>query len=943
MPIFARLASGWALWVGMRVMLACVPLVISALLGAEEPHWAYRAPVAEKVPEGVHEVDYLLDRARARAGVEVAGRAAPRKWVERAAFALTGLPAGAELIRRMEASPDEATWRGLIDEMLASPAYGERWARHWMDVARYADTQGYNFDQDNRYPFAYTYRDWLIGAFNGDLAYDRFIRLQLAADLLVDRPDHPDLAALGFLTVGPRAGGPEILDDRIDVITRGFLSSTVACARCHEHKTDPITMEDYYSLHSILENTVEPGEKPVIGKPADEAAYQAYLAEAGKLAEEERAARQVIVDQLRAPESLAVYLDLAWQAHVGNWDGPKATSEGFKRGRYRPNAVLRWRDFLRKAAVGEGADVRLAAWAGAMAAAGEDQEARMAQCKVLASEWVAAAEGSGLKALAARGDCPLSYGTERMPEVMDVQDGNEARQRASRVSRLQTEHPGSPPRAMSLADRKEFAPARTYKRGNPAVPEDPFERQWLGFLGGGAYPDGVPPRLALADKIADPANPLTARVLVNRVWAWHFGSPLADPGDFGPQEPAPALLPLLDTLAVRFLEGGQSLKALHRLLLTSEAFRLAADGPVSNQAVDQANAFYWKWNRRRLDFESMRDRVLLTAGALELGVRGGRSVSLDDAGADRRRSLYAFVDRYAMPSTLVSFDLPHPDHHSPKRVETTVPQQALWMLNGPMIRRQASELVKDREFQALTDGRARLEWLYRRILQRVPDADEVAVVMGWLERQPADIYQPRLGGVWEVRHAVDEGGVLGELRSFPVFADGVWKTGADVSKAPVRWLHAGAGGGHAAAGHALVLRWRAMGPGMARMVGSIRRTQEGGEALAWRVDSHKSTGGGEALLAPGGAGAVAGEWVEVKAGDTVDFVLRAPRGDSFGGVAWDLRIEGRESADGEVREVGHLGSQFPTVDVPPSLPPPADPWADVVQVLWSANEFHFID
>jgi hypothetical protein len=907
-----------------------------------EDHWSYVPPVAAETEAGAHPVDALLGRGWAKAGVRAAKMAEPRRWIERAAFTLTGLPPSVEQIQRIEATPDEATWRELIDELLASPAYGERWARHWMDVARYADTQGYNFDQDNRYPFAYTYRDWLIRAFDQDLPYGDFIRMQLAADLVVDRPDHPDVAALGFLTVGPRSGGPETIDDRVDVIARGFLSSTVACARCHKHKTDPISMEDYYSIYSILENTREPEDKPVIGVAEDAAAHQAYLAEVAKLEAEDRAVRQAMVDQIRAAESMAVYLDLAWSAQVGDWDQGRATSESFKRGRYRPKVVLVWRDFLRKTAQGEGAEPRLAEWAAAMQAAGEDGGARMAACKALADEWAGVVEESPLRALAQRRDCPLSFGVERMGEVMDVEDGNANRARRGAMSRLDAEHAGSPPRAMSLADRPDYQPARTYKRGNPAAPDEPFERQWLSFLGGGAFEAGKSPRLALAEKIADPANPLTARVWVNRVWAWHFGAPLADPGDFGPQEAAPPLLALLDELAVRFAQSGGSTKDLHRLLLTSRAFRLAADGPAENDAVDEANSWFWKWNRRRADFEAMRDRLLASAGSLDLSRQGGRSISLETETADRRRTLYAFVDRYALPTTFVSFDLPHPDHHSPQRAETTVPQQALWFLNGPLILRQAARLAGAAEFQAIAEPRGRVEWLFQRIYQRSPDERELAMILGWLAAvDPAD-YAPRLGGVWEIRHAPDEGGVVGDARAFPLFADGAWKTGPDVSTAPIQWLYAEATGGHAAENHALILRWRALGAGEARVSGNLKRTQKGGADLVWHLTGSGVGEWPKGRLKVNGRAAVRGPWVKVEAGDTVDFILRAPQGASFGGFSWDFLVEGRESADAKPVEISTLQRQFPTSDGPPPPPSSGDPWADLIQMLWASNEFHFI-
>ena len=917
-----------------------LPVVLLALLScvsAEEKHWAYVPPVKAEAAAESHPVDALLARAWERSKLVPAKLAPPRQWLERAAFSLTGLPPSDEQLRRIEATPDDATWKALIDELLASPAYGERWARHWMDVARYADTRGYHFDQDNRYPFAYTYRDWLIQAFNADLPYERFVKLQIAADHLVDRPDHPDLAALGFLTVGLRGGEVETIDDRVDVVTRGFLSSTVSCARCHDHKTDPITTKDYYSLYSIFDHTVEPEDKPVIGKSSDEAAFQSYQAEVAKLDEAERVARQGLIDHLRSKEALPNYLELAWRARKEKWDQGKATSEGFKRGRLRPNALMRWKDFLNEHAGVE----RVKRWFAEMDAAADDGT-RAALCAALAAEWTSAAEGSELAQLFAKGGCPLSFGIDRVHHFMDVDDGNRRRERLSAMSKLMAEHPGSPPRAMSLSDKAQWGQAVVFERGNPANRGETFDRHWLSFLGGGKFEDGKSPRLSLAEKIADPANPLAARVIANRVWAWHFGAPLADPGDFGPQTPRPDLLPLLDSLAVAFQQKGGSIKELHRLLLTSKAFRLAAEGVAENDSIDQANTMFWKWNRRRLDFETMRDRVLATSGVLDTRGTGGRSVRLEEPGSDVRRSVYAFVDRYALPGTFVSFDLPHPDHHSAKRVETTVPQQALYFLNGPLVLRQAARLSGNAAFKGLPDDRTRIHWIYQKLFRRAPSDQEMQVAQDWIgSANPAD-YAPPLGGYWEVRHGPDEGKPSAGLSPFPIFADNVWKITPDPSTSPIRWLNVGAGGGHASARHTMVMRWRSHGTGKVRMTGHLTRTQKGGSTLAWRIDG-KGAPLAEARLSPDASVDIAGTWIDVKPGDTMDFVLRAPDGDACGNVNWTLRIEGLESDSQPVAEVGDFTRQFPTSNDPVPGAVAADPWADLVQMLWASNEFHFID
>jgi hypothetical protein len=927
----------------MRFLPALIFFSAFAAPAGAEDHWAYLPPSEPAVlaGEGIHPIDSILEKARQDAGVKPAALAPPENWVRRAAYTLTGLPPTPEQIGRIRSNPDEATWRALIEEFLASPAYGERWARHWMDVARYADTRGYIVDgQDNRYPFAYTYRDWLINAFNRDLPYPDFIKLQVAADHLADRPDHPDLAALGFLTVGPRAGNLETIDDRVDVVTRGFLASTVSCARCHKHKYDPITMDDYYSLYSIFENTTEPEIKPVIGEPADKNAHQAYLAEAVKQEEADRNERQKIVNQLRAPESFGVYLELAWSAKTEGWDHGKATSEAFKRGRYRDKAVMKWKEFLEPRAWGDKAVPRLGAWTAEMEKANPSDRIRIS--RALADEWLAAPEGSDLRKLAAERDCPLNYDISRISEFFDQEDDNANRKRQGDLTTLQFRHPGSPPRAMALSDRKNWAPAQIFKRGDPGNRGDTIERQWLGFLGGGAFPDGKSPRLSLAEKIAAPSNPLTSRVMVNRIWSWHFNAHLADPGDFGIQHAPPTLLPLLDFLALRFHETGGSVKDLHRLILMSKAFRLSAEGPEENNRIDEANSLFWKWNRTRADFESARDRILATSGSLDTRRTGGRSMVLNDKAADSRRSVYGFIDRYHLAATFVSFDVPHPDHHAPKRVETTVPQQALFLLNSPLLLRRAESLANDPELQKLTDAPSRIAWIYRKIHRRDPTAAETADALEWLsETDPAD-YAPRFGGHWEVRYARDVDGVLSEEKAFPLFQENSWRTGPELASSPIRWIHAGPDGGHTADGYSLILRWRALGSGEVKMEGDIKRTQKGGSALEWKISS-----GGKALttqpLPPNQASTISGGWIKVSSGSTVDFVLRAPENVNYAMVGWNLRILGRETPDAPPADLGTFKDHFPNPNNPAPETKPGSPWADLIQMLWASNEFNFID
>jgi hypothetical protein len=271
-----------------------------------------------------------------------------------------------------------------------------------------------------------------------------------------------------------------------------------------------------------------------------------------------------------------------------------------------------------------------------------------------------------------------------------------------------------------------------------------------------------------------------------------------------------------------------------------------------------------------------------------------------------------------------------------------VPQQALYFLNGPLLLRQAARLSSDAAFKGLPDDRTRIHWIYQKLFRRAPSDEEMQVAQDWIgSANPAD-YAPPLGGYWEVRHGPDEGKPSAGLSPFPIFADNVWKITPDPSTSPIRWLNAGARGGHASARHTMVMRWRSNGAGKVRMTGQLTRTQKGGNILAWRIDGKGATLA-EARLSPDASVDIAGTWIDVKPGDTMDFVLRAPDGDACGNVNWTLRIEGRESESQPVAEVGDFTRQFPTSNDPIPGAASADPWADLIQMLWASNEFHFID
>ena len=591
-------------------------------------HWAFQ-PVrkpAEPPVKGAAWVQSPLDRfvlAKLEAKGMVPSQPADRRTLlRRATFDLTGLPPTAAEIEAFEKDTADGAFARVLDRLLASPRYGERWGRHWLDVARYADTKGYVFKEERRYPYAYTYRDWVIRALNEDVPYDKFLVAQIAADQMPGAEPR-DLAAMGFLTVGRRFlnNAADIIDDRIDVVARGTMALTVACARCHDHKYDPIPTADYYSLYGVFASSTEPRDLPLLAAPGEDAKSQAF--------QKELAARQAKVDEFL-------------QKHK---DGDKALK-------------------------------------------GEDRK-KLAALRKKVDEW-------------------------------------------------QVESADAPPRAMVLHDLPQPVEPHIFKRGKASAPGDAVPRQFLQLLAGKErrpFQKGSG-RLELAQAIASRDNPLTARVAVNRVWLLHFGAGLVrTPGDFGVRSDLPAQPELLDWLAARFVADGWSLKKLHRLIMLSATYQQASDDRADCQSADPDNLLLWRMNRQRLDFEAMRDSLLAASGRLDLTV-GGRAV---DVQSDRR-TVYASIDRQNLPGVFRTFDFASPDAMTPQRFRTVGPQQALFMMNSPFVAAQARSLARHPAFSQLSNDGDRLQFLYRRILARAAELEEVqaglAFVAGAVEKAP---------------------------------------------------------------------------------------------------------------------------------------------------------------------------------------------------------------
>ena len=738
-------------------------------------HWAFKPIKPVPVPAVRNTrwikspVDTFILTKLEEKGIAPNPAADKRTLIRRASFDLLGLPPKPEAVDEFIADKSPQAFDRLVDRLLDSPHYGERWGRYWLDIARYADTKGYVFEEERRYAFAYTYRDYVIRAFNEDLPFDRFLTEQLAADLLPLGDDKRSLAALGYLTLGRRFlnNQPDIIDDRIDVVTRGMLGLTVSCARCHDHKYDPIPTKDYYSLYGVFQSCNEPSDKPLLGSAALPPKYPEYLKELEKRKKELEDFRNAKETEVRTKlhsqvgEYLLVIHDSAKD------DGDKR--EGLARERkLSPMVAARWRSTLEKSRD----NPVFAEWFAAVDSkstnkmkeavehynklfADVDKQWRELLAKDKDAKALSDEKSETLRQFLYGPDAPTQVEGRALTRLLDTPAQQKLRALQRKVDELDATHPGAPPRAMVLVDNANPSTPRVFVRGNPNNPGPEVPRQFLSLIAGEnrkPFEKGSG-RLELAQAIASKDNPLTARVFVNRVWMYHFGSPLVrTTSDFGLRSEPPSHPDLLDYLAWEFMNNGRSVKKLHRLIMSSSAYQQSSANNPQAAKIDSQNQLLWRMNRRRLDFEAMRDTFLAVAGKIDYAI-GGRPVELTSEQSSPRRTVYGFVERQNLPGMFRTFDFASPDTTSPQRFSTTVPQQALFLMNSPFIVQQAKELADRDEVRAAKTDDERVQVMYRIAFNRVPDADELRLAKEFLAVQ-ADEHasseeQPKRLGTWE--------------------------------------------------------------------------------------------------------------------------------------------------------------------------------------------------
>ncbi len=750
-------------------------------------HWSLQPVVRPPLPAVpdpswvATPIDMMIAANLASQGLSPSPQADSRTLLRRLTFDLLGLPPSWDDVQAFEEAarenPQDA-YRRLVDRLLASPAYGERWGRHWLDVVRYADTKGYAFGKERRYPYAYTYRDYVIAALNADLPYDEFVRQQIAADRYL-QDDQQALAGLGLLTVGRKFSNRHLdIDDQIDVVTRGFLGLTVACARCHDHKYDAIPTDDYYSLYGIFASSHEPADLPLIGVPTDRTQYQQFQEQLARHRQNYDAFRNskyteiIEVARSRVTEYLVRVVSNEPEELL-----QKLPFISLSPDELRPPIVNRWRDYLARRAKPDDRvfglwhdllnlpeDSFAAAAAERLAGAANESHhplvlAALTEPPLAAKTDVAQRYGNLLSqtymlwkekgandaaratltgdqqellAVLLDGDSPTSVSRDQLDGLLNRADRNKQSQLQKQIDSVQVNHPGAPPRAMIVREDENPHNPRVFLRGNHARPGKAVPRQFLYVIAGqDRQPYETGGRLELANAITDPGNPLTRRVIVNRLWMHHFGQPLVDtPSDFGVRCPPPQQQAVLDYLAWRLLDCEWSLKQVQREIVLSSTYRQASVDRPDCRERDPENRLYWKMNRRRLEFEVLRDSVLAVADQLNQAM-GGRPIDLLGKPEIRRRSVYALIDRQDLPNLLRVFDFPSPDQSQDRRPETTVPQQSLFLMNSPFLQLRSQSLLE--RIRDVGVDRERIGQLYRLVLQRLPSDAELEVGLGFVE------------------------------------------------------------------------------------------------------------------------------------------------------------------------------------------------------------------
>ena len=799
-------------WPGAEQRDAMIPEGTHGTFTAEQKnYWAFQPVSDPELPEvgapdwAVKPIDRFVLAKLEEHGLEPATPAPKLTWLRRATFDLTGVPPTTEEAAAFLEDDSPKAYERVVERLLSSPLYGERWGRHWLDVARYADSTGN--DEDHRYPYAWKYRDYVIDAFNDDMPYDQFVREQIAGDLLpsddADGVNRQGIVATGFLALGPKAIAQQdktrmlydVYDEQIEVVSKAMLGLTIACARCHDHKFDPILTKDYYSLAGIFASTRSFREprahvsrmllKPLV--PQEE--YDRYKAEQDVIKN-----KQIELDNLADVEieehidsiadRVSDYMLGAREVYEG---GADASAVALKR-ELDETQLVAWVSYLEPR---DPPRAQLADWHVAMAGrrteAAEEYEERFA--KTL-KEWhhtIRRWRASAIELIKtgtmppppkpkfpagrdrfffdvyhAKGG-PMNFGAEQRNRILKAETVETIATLKVELKDLKGNAMPEPPMANAIEDG-DVVEQKVFVRGDYNTEGEPATKVFPAIISGF---DQEPVtagsgRLELADWIASPQNPLTARVMVNRIWQKHFGEGIVrTPSNFGKLGTPPTHPELLDWLAARFVDDGWSVKNLHRRIMLSNTYRMSSERSEGAARIDPANRWLSSFNRRRLDVEELRDGMLAIDRSLDYAMGGtlqsgfgtdrensNSRLSIDPT-TSTRRMVYLPLRRANLPTLLNLFDFGDAVTSLGKRPVTNVAPQALFMMNSEFVAKRAANIAEQLLADEVASEADRVREAYMGILTRHPEPAEVDGALSYIggfalrfeDRTPQEAWQ----------------------------------------------------------------------------------------------------------------------------------------------------------------------------------------------------------
>ena len=809
----------------------------------ERAFWSFQPIKRPEVPEYTEAdrvrtpIDALLLKQLKERGLAFSEDADKLTLIKRVYLDLVGLPPKPEEIVAFLADESPQAYETLVDRVLESPHYGERWGRHWLDVAGYADTEGYSNSDADR-PWAYFYRDYVIRSFNNDKPFDQFIREQLAGDEMVPLPhknlssEHIEkLTATGFLRMAADGTGSgsnddvarnQTMVDTIKIVSTSLLGLSVGCAQCHDHRYDPIPHEDYYALRAVFEPALDwkswrtPQQRQItLYTDADRAKAAEVEAEAQKIAAEKSQKQSKYIDEALTQELTKHPTEL--------------------------------RDKLRTAYKTSG-------------------DKRTDEQKLLLKKFPSVNISAGnLYQYNQKHADELKEFDKRIGEVR-------GKKPVEQFLRILTEVPDKIP-ATFVFHRGEFKqPTDAVRPAALTIAAPPGNRVSIADNDSSRPTTGR--RLAYAHWLTSGKHPLTTRVLVNRVWMHHLGRGIVGtPADFGVLGERPTHPELLDWLADEFAAQGWSLKKLHKLIMTSTVYRQTSAADSAKLAIDGPNQLYWKWPVQRLDAEIVRDRILATSGVLGDTLFGSPvNIKADDAGQviidgdESRRSIYIRVKRTQPLAILKAFDAPVMEVNCDRRPSSTVAPQSLMLMNSDFILRNARKFAERTRGSMPTDQSIDVAFDTNRLSGAKPE------------------WQLGSGKFNEETKRVDG------FAQLPHWTGSAWQGGDKLPDPKLGFVFLNATGGHPGGELAAIRRWIAPQSGTVTITGNLGHPSENGDGVRGSVVSNRDGLAGQWIAKQNGAETKVAA-LPVEQGDTIDFVIDCRSNETSDSFSWEAKIE----------------------------------------------------